>query len=88
MYPGISVFRLPDNKIQLSGKCIIDNAKVEIIVPEEHYENYLAGALMQEAFPTLDADQREFLISGIGPGKFDGLFPEEDDSEKQEQDQN
>lgn len=33
---------------------------------------------IQNAFPNLDADQREFLVSGILPGEFDDLFPEED----------
>lgn len=32
----------------------------------------------QNAFPHLSADQREFLVSGILPGEFDALFPEED----------
>lgn len=46
------------------------------------YEN--TNTLVQDVFPDLDADQREFLISGFMPGEFEtqtfGLLTEEDDS--------
>ena len=35
--------------------------------------------LIQEAFPELDADQRELLISGICPKCWDELFPSEEE---------
>jgi hypothetical protein len=34
------------------------------------------GAYVQDAFPTLNADQREFLMTGITPGEFDKMFEE------------
>ena len=38
------------------------------------------GALIQEAFPTLSADVREFIMSGITPQEWDDMFgPEETD---------
>ena len=36
------------------------------------------GAYVQNAFPTLNAGQREFLMSGILPDEFAKIFPEED----------
>lgn len=33
-----------------------------------------AGALVQDAFPELDADQREFLMSGATPKEWDDMF--------------
>ena len=36
------------------------------ITPKQ-YAAYLSGALAQEAFPHLSADDREFIISGITP---------------------
>lgn len=46
------------------------------------YEN--TNTLVQDVFPDLDADQREFLISGYLPGEWEtqtfGLLTEEDDS--------
>ena len=36
------------------------------------------GLLIQEALPELSANDREFLISGISPVKFDSIFDEEE----------
>lgn len=36
---------------------------------------------VQEIFPNLTADQREFLISGIKPGEWDSMFPPEDEDD-------
>ena len=35
---------------------------------------YEAGALLQNAFPMLDADEREFIKTGITPQEWDALF--------------
>lgn len=32
------------------------------------------GALIQDAFPMLNADQREFILTGITPDKWEDLF--------------
>lgn len=40
---------------------------------------YDKGSLIQDAFPYLNAEQREFLLTGAGPGEYDELFPEEDE---------
>ena len=39
---------------------------------------YDAGALIQEAFPFLNADQREFLLTGLTPEQWDELFGDEE----------
>jgi hypothetical protein len=36
-----------------------------------------SGTLIQNAFPTLDADQREFIKSGIPPHEWDEFYGEE-----------
>jgi hypothetical protein len=40
------------------------------------------GALIQDVFPHLSPEQREFLQSGATPEEWDRLFPEEDDDEE------
>ena len=35
------------------------------------------GVYIQDAFPQLSADEREFLISGMLPDDFNAMFPEE-----------
>lgn len=55
----------------------------EIAVNEEDYFDWaFDGALVQDAFPYLSADEREMLISGICPTCWEKSFggePEEDD---------
>jgi hypothetical protein len=51
---------------------------LDLPISTSQAEAYSAGALVQDAFPHLDADQREFLITGIAPGEWDAaLGPEE-----------
>jgi hypothetical protein len=35
---------------------------------------YNNGALIQKAFPFLNADQREFLMSGLTPDEWNAIF--------------
>jgi len=35
-----------------------------------------SGALIQDAFPFLDADRREFIMTGITPAMWNEMFPE------------
>lgn len=44
---------------------------------EKGLENYKNGDLIQNAFPFLSADEREFLITGLLPEEFDNLFTNE-----------
>jgi hypothetical protein len=39
----------------------------------EAHRKYQAGAMMQSAFPFLNADEREFLINGLLPDEFEAL---------------
>ena len=47
---------------------------MDLPVTLEQVKLYEDGALVQPAFPHLDADQREFLISGILPGDFEEMW--------------
>ena len=52
-----------------------------ILVNIEDYFDWHAGTrLTQEAFPYLNADKREMLISGICPACWDNMFGEEDEA--------
>jgi hypothetical protein len=41
-----------------------------------------AGNLIQNAFPFLDADQREFLLTGMTAEEWDDMAGEEDDDDE------
>lgn len=51
---------------------------MDLPISESEMLDYENGSLIQNAFKSLDADQREFFISGMLPGDWDELFGEED----------
>lgn len=46
------------------------------------YKKYNGGVLIQDAFPELPNDLREFIVSGITPTEWDNAFPPEEDDEE------
>ena len=59
---------------------IITNKLHEMNLPitEEQYARWKRGALVQDVFPELTPDQREFILSGITPDEWAGAFPRGD----------
>ncbi len=51
----------------------------EVAVNEADYWDWQDGALVQNAFPYLTADEREMLVSGICPDCWDKMFSEDPD---------
>lgn len=85
MYSEITIQPLDDRAaVELSALCIKCGVEQSVIVGEQALENWNNGMLIQDAFPELDAGQREFLMSGICGDCFDKMFPPEDDGEKYE----
>jgi hypothetical protein len=52
---------------------------LDLPVTQVQLDLWQQGALIQDVFPDLTDDQREFLISGLLPESWDALFPEEDE---------
>jgi len=63
---------------KLTGK---HNSMV-VPLPREAFEDGLAawatGALIQDAFPTRNANQREFVLTGTTPEEWDAAFGEDE----------
>jgi hypothetical protein len=55
---------------------------MELNISVGHYEQSLQdwenGALIQNAFPTLSADEREFLMTGITPEEWQAAFGDDE----------
>ena len=53
---------------------------MELPISQEHLDIYdtVGDILVQDAFPNLDKEQREFLISGITPDEWNKTFGEEE----------
>ena len=43
-------------------------------------KEYMSGAYIQDAYNFLTPAQREFLMTGLTPGQWDGLFAEEEET--------
>jgi hypothetical protein len=46
-------------------------------IRSEQLERWRNGVTVQDAFPQLSADEREFLLTGITPEEWDAAFGEE-----------
>jgi hypothetical protein len=67
---------LVENISQLTGK--ITSMLLGIDLPDfvHDFEVWQSGALIQDAFPELSADAREFIKTGISPEEWDAMFAE------------
>lgn len=53
---------------------------IDLPITEEQIKAFENGEHVQNAFPHLNADQREFILTGMTPDEWDRLFPESDQS--------
>jgi hypothetical protein len=56
-----------DGTTLITGKCKFLGIEYSCAVPTDGLYQWLAGLSIQRAMPTVSADDREFLISGISP---------------------
>lgn len=57
-----------------TGKCVVTGKGVSVKVPADGLFAYRQGLLIQDAFPGLSVDDREFLISGISKEGWNKTF--------------
>ena len=62
-----------------TGPCVVTKKPVTVKVPAEGLFAYRSGAYIQDAFPNLTADEREFLMSGMSKEGWDKTFGGEDE---------
>ena len=55
--------------------------RMELPITVEQYNEWLNGVPVQDAFPHLNADDREFILTGILPNEWDEMFPSEESRE-------
>ena len=61
-------------KSPFTGKIVT----LDLDITEKQMQAYRDGALVQNAFPNLNADEREFIITGLIPGEWDKMLGEEE----------
>lgn len=62
---------------EIKVKCMFCKEEHIIEAPVGGYDAWRNGKPIQDALPTLSADDRELLISGICGKCYDKVFPEE-----------
>lgn len=68
------MIKLNYKEVCVITECPFCHKANEVEVNEMDYWDWQDGALAQDAFPYLSADERELLISGICPKCWDGMF--------------
>ena len=58
-------------------RCMVCGQVSEMSLPADGYHRWQDGAYVQHAFPSLNAGEREMLISGTHPACWDLLFADE-----------
>ncbi len=75
-----SYYSAPDGRVTVERRSIIDQKDYSLTLDctrqqlVEGLTNYERGSLLQDAFPTLPAPQREFIKSGITPAEWINVF--------------
>jgi hypothetical protein len=67
--------------VLVTGKCIVTGEEYRVEAKRQSFFEYLDGALIQDAFNYLNADDREFLLSGYSPEGWNQIFGKEDEYE-------
>ncbi len=69
-------------QIKVKSKSCPDCGDVkELTVTDSDYTSWKAGALIQRAFPYLNTDDRERLITGYCPSCFAKIFADDEEFE-------
>jgi len=69
------MYRLISRKSRLTGRV----SARRINVTDEQLQAWQDGALIQDAMPHLGNDDREFLMTGITPEEWQGVFGDEEE---------
>lgn len=62
--------------VKVKTRCPICDKVTIVTADSEDIRRYESGALIQDAFPTLSASEREMLKTGICPKCWDDMFGE------------
>lgn len=83
----VTLSGLGEKMVKVSKKSMISGNVHEMDIPlteeqlNEGYDKMDNGVLIQDAFPMLDDDAREFLLTGITSQEWDKTFPEDEEDD-------
>jgi hypothetical protein len=71
-------FRDGVHTYRFTGKCLITGKPYSVTVPGHELFAYRQGAHIQDAMPSVPAENREFLMTGFSPEGWKATMGEED----------
>lgn len=69
------------NSVNVTVTCPFCGSESHMVLDYRSFESWMNGELVQNAFPYLDANERERITSGICPECWDRMFPSDDPEE-------
>ena len=71
-----AIEHVAENMVRITKTSMLSGLQrsMDLPVRQGHIDHWLGGALIQDAMPHLDADQREFLMTGITPAEWNEAF--------------
>ena len=76
---------LSDGRVRARRRCQVTGDLFIITVDAQALMEWKRGRLIQDAFPQLNKDEREILMTGYTPAEWDGLFKDDDDDDEEEE---
>ena len=72
--PELEVEVIGNGMAKVTGPCKFTREEYSCVVPVDGLAKFMKGEHAQTAMPSVSADDREFLISGISPAGWKGAF--------------
>ena len=71
-----AIEHVAENMVRITKTSMLSGlqSSMDLPVRQGHIDHWLGGALIQDAMPHLDPDQREFLMTGITPDEWNEAF--------------
>lgn len=76
----IDARKMTNESCVITAICDMDGEISHMAIPmstaefEDAHEAWQCGKMIQDAFPMLSAEQREFIMTGISPQKWNEMF--------------
>lgn len=77
----------PEHTYTFVGPCVVTGKEVRVTVKAADLFRYRTGSYVQEAFPYLNKEDREFLISGMSGEGWNATFGSPDDEIDEDDDE-
>lgn len=81
--PDFVIDYVEEGVLRVTRTSLFTRKRNQMLIPTtlEAFGRWQSGALVQDAFPELTPDQREFIMSGATPEEWANIFPPDPEEE-------